>query len=641
LTIVLCSFNNITNAQWSTDPTVNNAVSVAANNQSYPQLVSDGAGGAIITWDDYRSGSTHDIYAQRIDASGAVVWTADGVAICVAIHDQSSPVLVSDGTGGAIIAWSDTRNGNSDIFAQHIDGAGSVQWITDGVALCTASSVQSYPTIITDGAAGAIITWQDYRSGTNYDIYAQRIDATGAVKWTTDGVAISVAIHDQTSPTIVSDGAGGAIISWYDYRSNTTDDIYAQRIDGTGSMKWTADGVAISKAAGNQTFPTIVSDGAAGAIITWQDSRNGNNDIYAQRVRADSVVQWTADGVAICTETHYQYTPTIVSDGAGGAIITWYDLRSATNYDIYAQRIDASGAVNWTADGVAISIATNDQTIPIIVSDGSGGAIITWDDYRNGSNYDIYAQRVNASGAVQWLANGVAISATTGGQYAPALLGDGSGEAIIAWHDYRGGTYTDIYASKIGSAGVLPVELTSLQTSARKDEVELQWSTATELNNYGFEIQRSQLRQQFTKVGFVAGAGSSSSPHEYSFLDRNIPAGHYSYRIRQIDKDGGSKYTKEVDVVVSVAPLAFALGQNYPNPFNPTTRISFQLAAVGKVSLKIYDLLGREVETLVDGEMNAGFHLIVFDASRLSSGIYFYRLSAGEYAATKKLVLLK
>ena len=237
--------------------------------------------------------------------------------------------------------------------------------------------------------------------------------SSGFAQWSIDPFvnnAISSEADEQTYPTIASDGAGGAIITWIDGRSGD-DDIYAQRIDAAGVVQWTAGGVVISTAAYQQRFPTIVSDGAGGAIITWQDLRSGTSyDIYAQRINGAGATQWTADGVAISTAANGQYLPTIVSDGAGGAIVAWYDSRSGASYDIYARRINGAGATQWTANGVAISTAANDQVYPTIASDGAGGAIITWQDLRSGTNWDIYAQRVNSAGAVQWTAGGVAIS---------------------------------------------------------------------------------------------------------------------------------------------------------------------------------------------------------------------------------------
>jgi len=167
---------------------------------------------------------------------------------------------------------------------------------------------------------------------------------------------------------------------------------------------WLHDGVILCTASGDQYFPVIVSDGEGGAIVTWNDGRGGSNDIYAQRVDASGAVQWTANGVALCTATGGQSSPTIVSDGAGGAVVTWEDYRSA-NTDIYAQRVNASGAVQWTANGVALCTVTGEQWRPTITSDGWSGAIVTWGDYRTGTSWKIYAQRVDASGFAPSAAN--------------------------------------------------------------------------------------------------------------------------------------------------------------------------------------------------------------------------------------------
>ena len=434
--------------RWTADGV---ALCTATGIQAYPSIVADGAGGAIVTWEDYRSGS-YDIYAQRISADGTVRWTADGVALCTATGDQSRPTIVSDGAGGAIVTWQDERSGSTDIYAQRISAGGTVQWTANGVALCTATGDQGSPTSASDGAGGAIVTWHDVRSGNN-DIYAQRIAAGGTVQWTADGVALCTATGEQSRPTIVPDGAGGAIVTWDDARSGSWD-ICAQKISAGGTVQWTADGVALCTATASQySTPTIVSDGAGGAIVTWQAARDGYADIHAQRISADGTVQWTADGVALCTATASQYdAPAIVADGAGGAIVTWEDHRSG-NYDIYAQRISDSGTVQWTANGVALCTATGEQSRPSIVTDGAGGSIVTWQDHRSG-NYDIYAQWISANGTVQRPANGVALRTATGNREYPTIVADGAGGAIVTWQDYRSGNY-DIYAQRVSTNGTV------------------------------------------------------------------------------------------------------------------------------------------------------------------------------------------
>jgi hypothetical protein len=196
----------------------------------------------------------------------------------------------------------------------------------------------------------------------------------------------------------------------------------------------------------------------------------------------------------------------------------------------------------------------------------------------------------------------------------------------------------------LNGASVLPVELVSFTATANGMNTNLHWSTATEINNSGFEIQRRQTGD-WAKVGFVAGAGTSNAPRNYSYTDSKLSAGSYAYRLKQIDNNGAFTYGSTVEVAISSAPAAFALSQNYPNPFNPSTVISYSLEKAGMVSLRVYNMLGQEVATLVNGPQEAGVYTVSFNTSKgtlgLSSGVYLYRLEAGSFISTKKLVLMK
>ncbi len=186
----------------------------------------------------------------------------------------------------------------------------------------------------------------------------------------------------------------------------------------------------------------------------------------------------------------------------------------------------------------------------------------------------------------------------------------------------------------------LPVEFTALGSSVSGNTVKIEWTTATEKNNRGFEVERKQKDGQFVTRGFITGAGTSLEVKNYTFNDEEVAAGSYIYRIKQLDFDGQYAYSDEIEVDVTT-PEKYALGQNYPNPFNPSTTISYAVKFDGFVSLKVYDFTGREVASLVNAEMKAGSYDVQFDASGLSSGIYFYTLQSGSFKETKKLTLLK
>jgi hypothetical protein len=221
---------------------------------------------------------------------------------------------------------------------------------------------------------------------------------------------------------------------------------------------------------------------------------------------------------------------------------------------------------------------------------------------------------------------------------------------VLFYDDLLVGTGTGLYSQNIDDP--LPVELTSFSANLNGDEVELRWNTATEVNNYGFEIQRvssltTPSQDEWKTIGFVEGHGNTSSPKDYLFIDDNIINGKtIKYRLKQIDTDGSFEYSDIVEVQIGV-PEKFQLFQNYPNPFskgsggNPNTTIRYNLANSGFVSLKIYNVLGAEIASLVNKNQNAGSYTVNFNATEIPSGVYFYTLKSKSNSITRKMILLK
>lgn len=195
---------------------------------------------------------------------------------------------------------------------------------------------------------------------------------------------------------------------------------------------------------------------------------------------------------------------------------------------------------------------------------------------------------------------------------------------------------------------MVPVELTEFIASVSGNSVKLDWSTSTEKNNHGFQIERKNISEigngNWKSIGFVNGQGTTTEPHSYTFTDQNLEAGKYQYRLKQMDLDGTFEYSQKSEVEIAF-PENFSLEQNYPNPFNPGTKISWQSPVGSWQTLKLYDILGNEVATLVNEYRNSGHYEIEFQSSigslKLASGIYYYQLRAGDYVETKKMVLIK
>jgi hypothetical protein len=444
-------------ANWPNDPTVNVPMCTAANDQYDVFSIPDGAGGAIMVWTDGRNlVDQYNIYAQRVDGLGHVLWGAAGVPVCTADSIQAVPSLCSDGAGGVIVSWTDKRGTSFDIYAQRLNAAGAPQWATNGVLIAGGPGDQTYSPMISDGSGGAIMAWNDSRAGGG-DIYARRVNAAGVPQWTANGVALCTAAGDQGGVAIATDGANGAIVSWADARAGgTNNDIYVRRINSAGVPQWTADGVALCTAAGQQHHNQMIPDGNGGAIVSWYDERlgTGNTDIYARRVDASGNAQWTLNGSPVCTQTASQYNPVIASDGSGGAIIAWDDYRSPNG--TYAQHLNSSGAQTWTAGGVGVCTVVSflAGASPRILSDGAGGAVIAWNDSRVNGATHIYSQRLSSTGSAMWTANGIAICTAPGGQEYPSFVMDAIGGVIYSWADYRTGN-EDIYGQRVDGFGTL------------------------------------------------------------------------------------------------------------------------------------------------------------------------------------------
>jgi photosystem II stability/assembly factor-like uncharacterized protein len=206
----------------------------------------------------------------------------------------------------------------------------------------------------------------------------------------------------------------------------------------------------------------------------------------------------------------------------------------------------------------------------------------------------------------------------------------------------RGSTTANLGGVYEYTFSTVPVELVSFSAEVFGGDVNLSWITATELNNYGFQVERrNSASNEWVNIGFVNGNGSSTETRYYSFSDNSVPVGKYTYRLKQLDFSGSYEYSNEVEVSILEVLNDFTLNQNYPNPFNPSTRISFSIPKSGYTSLKIYDVLGKEVSNPIEGELNEGNYEIHFNASNLSSGIYFYSLTSGEFTKTMKMILSK
>jgi len=343
----------------------------------------------------------------KIDTSGNIVWSIGG----------SFGGMAPDGAGGVI--------GVNGTLASRINSNGTFAW--SGVVF-GAAGMLFQAALATDAAGNSFMGWK----GNGQVLFTAKVSASGVSQWTPGGVIVSNAANQLgvTYVRVVPDESGGCYILWEDFRTTTTSgptDVYMQHFNSAGSPLWTANGIPIASGAANQIQIAACSDGAGGVIVAWSDNRSGTDyDLYVQRVDGAGTSLWTANGMRVYADAggnpQDQVNAKLLADGAGGAFLVWGDFRNAgINHgsDIFAQRLDSAGALQWGADGVSVAATTNAETTPVVSPDGSGGVFIGWQSA--GSS----VQHLTGAGAALWLLNGIQPLALSGGT--ADLVADGAG----------------------------------------------------------------------------------------------------------------------------------------------------------------------------------------------------------------------
>jgi photosystem II stability/assembly factor-like uncharacterized protein len=412
-------------------------------------------------------------------------------------------------------------------------------------------------------------------------------------------------------------------------------------------------GVIVKTADGGATWTRQTSGTTAWLnCVYFYDANNG------WAAGANGVMVKTVNGGTTWTGVSTGTTATIEGGCFTSASAGWM----ATNSGAVIKTIDAGNS--WSAQAIAVPHHLNAVhfVTPLVgwVA-GNGGKLLktndggaTWIEQTSGTTRNLNAIAF-ANVDTCWVVgdNGVIHVTNNGGaSWSSQISATTQNLRDVFFTNARHGWAVGLNSTIVEYAIVhaLPIQLARFTAAAINNSVRLEWTTISEVNNFGFFVERQvQNATEWIEVpnSFIAGNGTTNQPQHYSFVDRNVGAGTWLYRLRQHDLDGTVNYTEpvSVDILTSVEgkdlPTEFALKQNYPNPFNPSTTIEFSIAKAGLVSLRVFDVLGKEVATIVNEPLNQGSYTKTFSAEGLSSGMYLYKLTAGDFVTTKKFVLSK
>jgi len=624
-------------------------------------------------WSIKGSGSLRDVaYSVTVDPIGNVY--AIGEFFSASIN---FPGLTLTGAG---------TTGNCDYFLVKFNPYGHAIWgskgggsLTDrgyGVALDQQGNLFSTGHYFGQAIFGSYTL----NSSGNLDCFTAKLDTAGNYIWMKEGKSVS----QVSTRNMAVDANGNVIIVGY-YGSATVDsvrfdsvkittngarDIFVVKYNNDGAVQWGVTGGGSSSgeqansvtvdAAGNIYVTGIYSDSAtfSGTVLNG----NGGTEIFVVKYNSNGQLVWARSAGGLKTDDGSG----IALDGLGhlyvagrfdsAATFGSTNLLSAGGYDAFLAKYDTSGNLIW----VKIGGGAGEDYLKDIECDSQGNILGTGYFTTQATfgtvpltavgGRDVFFIKYNPAGDVIWAKKAGGSDSDEGNRVCIDLGNNLISTGFFSTTAYFGAdTLTssgvqDVFVSKIGNNPV-PAELISFEGSLIGNKINLKWKTASELNNYGFEIEKSTDNFVFNKIVFVNGKGTSTSNHEYEFNDYNFTSSKYYYRLKQIDFDGTFTYSNTIEVNVSL-PSDFALYQNYPNPFNPASVIGFDLPAEMHVNLNLFNSVGELISVLAEGNYSAGRYKVQMNASTLASGVYFYKLTAVKadgtlFSEIKKMMLIR
>ncbi len=597
---------------------------------------------ALLPCVDPLTGRTVLRFVKRITSSGLAdtTWQPDSTRHGIALEEVAQQ-LASDGAIGSYVAWVDYRTIFGDIYLQRITGTGEIAdgWPYGGLAVCRAELSQYNVALAPDGSGGVFAVWQDFRSGQSADLYLQRITASAAPAegWLEDGLLIAEGGADQLQPSIAADGMGGALIAWQDRRDGALR-VYALNVDGTGTPRsgWSPGGAAIEGAEGTSSAPAVSSSASGSILVVWRSEDGlGAEQILARRLSASSPPDtMTRPTVIAAGASGERLSDPAVLPDSSGYVVAW-TARGPSSARVQVQRIggDRTPAPQWTSAAAATGVGAG-FFAPSLVSDGSGGAFVVWEDFRGETGSDVHAQRITAAGEHGWAENGVAVSAEAGDEYGVVATSDGAGGMVVSW----------MTSDSLSVAGLLSARRAEPSRSLRVREAKatpgkarLAWQSFEPLIGT-LAIERRIQPSDWEALSALTVQDSGYIRH----VDEAAPEGaRVEYRV-VLRRSQAKVFFAPVELLIPVAPAVLTLMWARYDATARSLDLSFSLPRGADPQYEIIDIQGRRVRRESLHGLEPGEHRVsVSLPSRIASGMYFFRLSQGAQMRVVKLPVVR
>lgn len=635
--ILLLIFSTINlYSQWAYDPSTNTKLVVNPVDPINISTVGDKKGGAFIVWQDSKTKDGSEVLFLHVNKDGETSFRSDGKAVSQSLENKFDPKIQLLKSGDLLVLWKENISPTtSEIFIQKVTSKGLRLWSEYGIQITRLNKEIKEYTLNTDANGNAIITFitKDLNSANN-SLYIIKLNSNGNILNGPIQVLSSADIKLSDSK-IHPLKDNSFYLNWLETKESRAALYF-------GKVEITDDSIQIQKKNISKTNENVLSFESAlvgnELYVIWY-SQEKQKTIYHQLISSEGKFIWGQEGKLLTTKRGQNSYPQFDIFNRN-IFVTWVnDFENDRN--IYAQLFDLKGNKLWKESGMPVIEFEGDQFGQKVVSDKRGNFIIAWIDRRFTKQFgNIYAQKLNSSGEIQWTESGIDLGTYSNSEKSYLnLVPDEQGGAIAIFKDKRE-KKSEIFGQKIYSTGTYAGQILGLKSELIGDSVKVFWFAANENEDAIYEIQRKKVDEIEWKTLSSLTKGNSSTINYYEYKDYPGGEGLVSYRIYQKSKNN-QQLSETVTIEIHKETGDYNLYQNVPNPFSETTSISFYLPKEEYVEIEIYDVRLNPLGTITQKIFPAGKNTVSFDAKRLSAGVYFYKMKAGDFVAVKKMVVSK
>lgn len=623
-------------AQWAYDPSTNTKLVVNPSDPINIFSVSGKKGGAYIVWQDTKLPQKTDVLFLHVNKDGETSFRSDGKSVSLSLENKYEPQSALHNSGDLLILWKEKISENaSEIFIQRVNNKGLRLWSDFGVQLTRLNKeIKEYSVDVDKNGNATILFITKESNNPATSVYVVKLNSSGKI-FSEPKKLLNSSESKISDCKILSVTDNQYFINWLETKESRATLFYSK-------INLNNDSVLVQKRNISKPTENVLSFECSlignELYVIWY-SHEKQRSIYHQLISNDANFKWGSAGKLVTTKRGQNSNPQFAFSNKN-IFVSWVN-EYGNDKNIYAQLFDFNGNKQWKDNGTTVIEYEGDQFGQKVIYDNRGNYIIAWIDRRFTKQFgNIYAQKINSNGELQWTNNGVDLGTYTNSEKSYLnLLPDDQGGAIAIFKDKRE-KKSEIYGQKIYSTGTYAGQILGLKCEPEGDAVKVFWYAANENDDVVYEVQRKLNSEENWQTVEELKKGNSATINYYEYEDSPDSEGLISYRVIQKSK-GNQQISEVVTLEIVKEESDYALLQNIPNPFSETTSISFILPKEEFVEIELYDVRLNQLGTITQKTFPAGKNTITFDSKRLSPGVYFYKMKAGDFVAVKKMVVSK